>query len=86
MRSVPGSSLSLTQEEVDDLYNPPDWFPEAHPPAPDVIVKGRPGAPACGSCHLMSGLGHPESADPARRLAPLATVQHALRDPEGDAV
>jgi cytochrome c553 len=41
--------------------NPPDWFPDEHP-APPRSVKG-PMPNACGSCHLMSGQGHPESAD-----------------------
>jgi cytochrome c553 len=62
-KTIPGSSRKYVPKEIDDLYNPPDWFPDQHPPAPDVIVKGRPGVMACGSCHLMSGLGHPESAD-----------------------
>jgi cytochrome c553 len=61
--TIPGSTRKYTPKEIDDLYNPPDWLPDQHPPAPDVIVKGRPGVMACGSCHLMSGLGHPESAD-----------------------
>ena len=61
--TLPGSTRKYLPKEIDNLNSPPDWFPDAHPPAPDVIVKGRPGAPACGSCHLMSGLGHPESAD-----------------------
>lgn len=43
--------------------NPPDWFPEEHEPAPSS-VRGGPGINmACGSCHLMSGQGHSESAD-----------------------
>lgn len=62
-RRVPGSTRTYTPEQIDDLLNPPDWFPEAHPPAPPIIVKGHGQALACGSCHLMSGLGHPESAD-----------------------
>jgi cytochrome c553 len=62
-KSIPGSTRKYTPKEIDDLANPPDWFPDAHPPAPQVVAKGKPGAPACGSCHLMSGLGHPESAD-----------------------
>ena len=41
----------------------PDWFPEEHPPAPRVVAGPAPNA--CGSCHLMSGQGHPESADMA---------------------
>jgi cytochrome c553 len=61
--SIPGSTRKYTPKEIDDLMNPPDWFPDAHPPAPGIVQKGRPGVLACGGCHLMSGLGHPESAD-----------------------
>ncbi len=62
-KSVPGSTKTYTPQQIDDLLNPPDWFPEEHRPAPAIVQKGRGGALACGSCHLMSGLGHPESAD-----------------------
>jgi len=64
-KSIPGSTRKYTPKEIDDLYNTPDWFPEMHPPAPEIITRGRQEARvmACGSCHLMSGLGHPESAD-----------------------
>jgi cytochrome c553 len=62
-KSVPGSARKFTPKEIDDLTNPPDWFPDQHPPAPGIVQKGRPGVLACGGCHLMSGLGHPESAD-----------------------
>jgi cytochrome c553 len=62
-RHVPGSSKTYTLKEIDDLMNPPDWYPEEHPPAPTVVTHGGgPGVLACGSCHLMSGAGHPESA------------------------
>lgn len=60
---VPGSSKTYTQAQINDLLNPPDWFPDAHGPAPAVIVHGSGAALACGSCHLMSGLGHPQSAN-----------------------
>lgn len=60
---LPGSARSYTQEQIDDLLNPPDWFPERRPDPPEIILKGRGDALACGACHLMSGLGHPESAD-----------------------
>jgi cytochrome c553 len=43
--------------------NPPDWFPDAHPPAPALVLRGQGATLACGSCHLMNGSGHPESAD-----------------------
>ena len=62
-KTIPGSARKYPPKEIDDLNNPPDWFPDQHPPAPMIVQKGREGVFACGSCHLMSGLGHPESAD-----------------------
>ena len=62
-KSVPGSTKKYTPKEIDDLFNPPDWFPEEHKPAPAIVQKGHGAVLACGSCHLMSGLGHPESSD-----------------------
>jgi cytochrome c553 len=62
-QKVPGSTKSYTGQQIDNLVNPPDWFPDSHPPAPALVMRGRGGALACGSCHLMNGLGHPESAD-----------------------
>jgi len=64
-RHVPGSSKAYTPKEIDDLFNPPDWFPEEHAPLPQIVARGvgPDKAQACGSCHLMSGLGHPESSN-----------------------
>ena len=62
-KSVEGSTKKYTPQEIDNLLSPPDWFPEAHKPAPGIVQKGHGAALACGSCHLMSGIGHPESAD-----------------------
>ncbi len=61
---IPNSSKSYTAAEIDNLANPPDWFPNEHGALPKV-VSGESGgkALACGSCHLMTGQGHPESAD-----------------------
>ena len=61
-KSVPGSTKSYTPAQIDDLMNPPDWFPDEHAPAPALVQKGHGTAMACGACHLMSGEGHPESA------------------------
>jgi cytochrome c553 len=61
--TIPGSTKKYTKKEIDDLSNPPDWFPDSHPPAPPVVTKGQGGVLACGACHLMNGQGHPESAD-----------------------
>jgi len=62
-KSLEGSTKQYTPAEIDDLRNPPDWFPGAHRPAPSIVQTGHGDALACGACHLMSGLGHPESAD-----------------------
>jgi cytochrome c553 len=61
-KSVPGSTRQYTPAQIDDLRNPPDWFPDAHPPAAARVVKGEGNLMACGACHLMNGEGHPESA------------------------
>ena len=58
---APGAAKELEATAVAGNANPPDWFPDEHP-APPRSVKG-PMPNACGSCHLMSGQGHPESAD-----------------------
>jgi cytochrome c553 len=58
---APGSSKEYEAAAIAGNTNPPDWFPDEHP-APPKSVKG-PMMNACGSCHLMSGQGHPESAD-----------------------
>jgi cytochrome c553 len=60
-KTLPGSAKSYTQAQIDDLKNPPDWFPDVHPPMPPVVAHGAV-TPACGSCHLPTGAGHDESA------------------------
>jgi cytochrome c553 len=64
MKSVPGSSQQYTQAQIDDPFNPPDWFPNEHPPMPQIVAHGgpKPAGRACAQCHLPSGDGHPESA------------------------
>ncbi len=60
-KRLPGSSRTYTQAQIDDAFKPPDWFPNEHGPLPSLVESGVQ-AQACGTCHLMSGLGHPESA------------------------
>lgn len=62
-KTIPGSTKKYTPGQIDDLLNPPDWFPDEHKPAPSIVQKGHGDALACGSCHLMAGVGHPESSD-----------------------
>ena len=33
-KSVQGSTKKYTPGQIDDLLNPPDWFPDEHKPAP----------------------------------------------------
>lgn len=61
-KTVPDSNRTFELEQIENLSNPPDWFPDEHAPAPAIVRQGHGAALACGSCHLMSGLGHPESA------------------------
>lgn len=63
MLSVPGSDLQLTQTQINDPFSPPDWYPDEHPPMPEIVSHGRPpDVRACGQCHMLHGMGHPESA------------------------
>jgi cytochrome c553 len=79
MKSVPGSSKQYTQAQVDDPFNPPDWFPDDHPPMPQIVAHGgaKPAGRACAQCHLPSGDGHPESASLAG--LPVAYVHRQMQ-------
>jgi cytochrome c553 len=60
---IPGSAKTYTQAQIDDAFNPPDWFPDEHPPMPQVVARGAgKDVRACAQCHLATGMGHPESA------------------------
>src|SRR5712692_1050694 len=79
LKKLPGSMKSFTQEQIDDQFNPPDWFPNERGPVPSIILKGiKPAVQGCGSCHLMSGLGHPESANLAG--LPAAYLERQMAD------
>src|SRR5580692_1455387 len=55
-RHLAGSVKAYTQAQIDDLANPPDWFPDEHGAAPDIVKSGAGNKGfACGACHLMSG-------------------------------
>ena len=58
-----GSAKEYEAAKIAGNANPPDWFPDEHPTAPRSVKGGEGITMACGSCHLMSGQGHPESAD-----------------------
>ena len=63
LKRVPNSAAAYTLTQIRDLFTPPDWHPDSHPPMPDVVGHGnRPGQFACGFCHLPNGLGRPENS------------------------
>jgi cytochrome c553 len=61
--SLPGSPKQYSPAQIDDPFNPPDWYPAEHPAMPNTVSNGRaPAVRACALCHLPSGDGHPESS------------------------
>src|SRR5438105_255576 len=63
-KHVQGSTLTFTQKDVEDGFNPPDWFPNEHAPLPQLVAHGKPPVVhACDQCHLTTGRGHPESGN-----------------------
>ena len=62
-KTAPGSSRTYTRAQIDDLFNPPDWYADMHPPMPQAVAHGAPpNVRACAACHLPTGTGHDESA------------------------
>jgi cytochrome c553 len=62
-RSLPGSDRTFTRAQISDAFGPADWYPNDHPPMPDVVAKGRrPDVRACALCHMPNGKGRPENA------------------------
>ena len=78
-RRVPGSALAYKRKEIDDLFNPPIWFPELNVGMPRVVQYGAPpNVRACAACHLASGQGHPESGHIAG--LPVAYFKRQIED------
>jgi cytochrome c553 len=65
-RRLEGSKASYSLVDIRDGQNVIDWFPNDHPPMPNVVAHGpaRLGnaTRGCGSCHLPNGKGRPENA------------------------
>ena len=76
---LPGSDQSFTLAQVKDLFALPDWYPNRHPPMPDIVAHGRkPAVYACGYCHLPDGQGRPENA--ALAGLPAAYIEAQVAD------
>jgi cytochrome c553 len=70
LKSVPNSTLrrTLRQAESTDV---PDWHPDNHPPAPNVILHGTAAvSESCAHCHLPNGIGGPMTAPALAGLTP----------------
>jgi cytochrome c553 len=79
---VAGSPRAYTMQQIGNAFDIPDWFPDAHPPAPKSVLYGtRPTGRACGYCHLPNGAGRPENATLAGLPAAYTIAQmRAFRD------
>ncbi len=82
---IPGSRAAFSLLQIRDAQHVVDWFPEDHPPMPDVIDHGpaRLGAlrRGCAQCHLPNGKGRPENAQPAGLAA--AYIVRQIQDFRG---
>src|SRR5262249_39381390 len=62
--------------QINDRFNPPDWYPDEHPAMPPIVAQGsKPTIAACALCHLPTGAGHPESSGLAGLPVPYAVRQ-----------
>jgi len=79
LKRIPGSAQAFTLQHIRDFWDAGDWFPDDHPPMPDVVVHGRqPHVRGCAMCHMPNGKGRPENA-PVAGLPAIYIVQQ-LRD------
>jgi hypothetical protein len=70
VKRLPGSTKGFSVPEINDPFAPPDWYPDEHPPMPEVVARGRkPDVRACGQCHM------PRPQSSSRRVLP-ACVLH----------
>jgi len=58
---VTGSAVTYTQAQMAGMDDA-DWFPQDHPPTPQIVKVGRKPARPCAECHLVSGAGAPVTA------------------------
>ena len=66
-KHIPDSTEAFSLKRMSDSTNVFDWFPNEHPPMPEIVRHRRsPGANpwigSCAWCHLPNGQGRPENA------------------------
>ena len=57
--TIPGTGKGFTVAEITSPYRPADWYPEDHPPMPDIVAHGKEATRfrACAICHYPNGQG-----------------------------
>jgi len=60
---LPGAASRFTHAEIYFDFGPADWYPDDHPPMPEIVAKGRQaaGIRACALCHYPNGQGKMEN-------------------------
>ena len=65
-KHLAGSKSSFTLAQIWDVFGPADWYPEDHPPMPEIVAHGhKPNVNACGFCHYPNGKGRSENTSVA---------------------
>lgn len=61
---LPDTDRTFTEYAIHYDFGPADWYPEDHPPMPDIVARGRESDKLrpCGLCHYPNGQGKPENA------------------------
>jgi cytochrome c553 len=63
--ALPATSLTFTPAQTAAPFAPADWYPNEHPPMPELVSHGRKadGVMPCALCHHPDGFGRPENAN-----------------------
>jgi cytochrome c553 len=78
-KHLAGSSAAFTRAQIGDRFGPADWYPDDHPPMPEVVAHGRkPEVWACALCHYPNGKGRPENAGVSG--LPVSYFVHQMHD------
>ena len=70
-----GQQQTYTQAQIDDAFNPPDWFPDEHPPMPPIVAHGR--SPRCAPAR--SAICRAEMAIRNPRASPVCRCAYLMR-------
>ena len=71
IHKLPETARTFAEYDIHFDYGPADWYPEDHPPMPDIVAHGREAdqVRACSLCHYPNGQGKPENAPVAGQSA-----------------